>query len=75
MSDATFMCRCEHIEDEHKKRNIPDGAKPILFNTDDLLPECQRCPDHVDKAQGDFDKGKAARGDAGYEHNDCDAGH
>ena len=39
-----------------------DGQKDHIYclgwvdqMTDDFLPECKRCPDHVDKAQSDMD--------------------
>ena len=62
-----------------KKRGRPshewnDGEKDRIYcmgridlMTDEPLPECQQCPDHVDKAQDDFDRWKTARGGAAHE--------
>lgn len=55
-----------------RKRGRPshewnDGEKDHIYcmgwidlMTDELLEECQRCPDHVNKAQGDLDKWREA---------------
>lgn len=50
-------------------REWNDGKKDHIYcrgyidlMTDDLLPECRACPDHVDKAQDDLDDWRADHG-------------
>lgn len=57
---------CKAIKHRKVKKRIPSiewykNGKPQYYcygyidgYTDDLLPECKECPDHVDKAWSDY---------------------
>ena len=57
--------KCAHGKRGHPSREWNDGEKDHIYclgwidaMTDELLPECQHCPDHVNRAQDDLDKWK-----------------
>ncbi len=64
---ATVKCALKHRGYPSHEWN--DGEKDHIYcmgridmMTDDLLPECRACPNHVSKAQDDLDKWRANNG-------------